>query len=315
MTDQEYCDAPGLSNSGMRDLTTSPYRFWYLHINPNAPLSLPTQEMIFGSALHCAVLELDKFDRRYACEVNIADYPGCLVTMDDLRSFAKENGFAPKGTRKAEVIAQVQSQFPLVPILDVITQRHAEAHAGKTMLDLEDWNRLLRCSKALLEEPRIQSILADGKAELPMFVRDEEFGVNLKGKLDWVAPKLTLDIKTFSVKARGKSIDQTVADAVFYEGYHRQAYLYHVLRGWPKWNGDYVIAFIESEEPHEVRLKSIRSHVGGNVNLLWESARIEVRRLIRIYAEYSAHFGSDPWKYAQQIDHLADEEIRALAFA
>jgi hypothetical protein len=136
----------------------------------------------------------------------------------------------------------------------------------------------------------------------------------LKGRLDWVTPTVTLDIKTFTQK-RGKSIDQSVADAIYYEGYHAQAYRYAMLRGWPKWDGKHVVAFVESDPPHEVRLRSLGPKSDGQANLYWTTAQMQTRQLIRLYKKCMDHFGKDqPWRYAQEIDPLLDEEMKGLVF-
>lgn len=313
-TENDYYAMPGLSNSGMKDLAVSPLRYWHLHINPERPADEPTPEMKIGSALHCAVLEPEAFDKRYACEIIPPD--GCLVTIEDLRGFLRDKGHAPKGTRKAEVVAQVQACDPNAPILDVLVERHAVEHAGKVIFKPEDWVRISGMTASLLDEPRVMSVLeATGTPESAIFAKDPETGVLLKGKLDWLAPTLTMDLKTFSQK-RGKSIDRSVADAILYEQYYRQAYFYATLRGWPKtFSGEFVMAFVESESPYEVRLRVLRPKTGGNANLYWERARVEVRQLIRTYAECMEHFGDKPWRYAQEITPLADEEMPGLSYA
>lgn len=312
--EQRYFDAPGLSNSGMSDLAVSPLRYWYLHLSPDRPAVEPTIEMQLGSALHCALLETDQFEKRYAQEM--VPPAGALDTIEDLRRFLRENGQTPKGTRKAEVIAQVQSFAHLVPIISVLEQRHAEEHAGKVVFKADDWSRVAGMAHALLDEPRVKAILeGPGNAEHPTFWTDAETGVALKMKIDWAAPAFNLDLKSFTQK-RGKTIDKTVADSILYEQYYRQAFVYAIGRGWPKdFPGDFVMPFVESEPPHEVRIKVLRPKTGGNANLYWEKARVEVRQLIRTYAECMSHFGPDkPWRYAQEINPLIDEDMPGMAF-
>lgn len=74
------------------------------------------------------------------------------------------------------------------------------------------------------------------------------------------------------------------------------------------------MAFVESDEPHEVRLRELRAKVGGEVNLYWERARIEVRMLINTYAEYSERFGVKPWRDACEITPLEDQEMPGVAY-
>ena len=312
MTNDEYHAASGLSNSGMRDLEVSPLRFWHTNLNPNRQPEEETPFMQFGSAVHCAVLEPKEFDRRYACEFIAPE--GCLVTMDDLRGWLRENGIQPKGTKKAEAIAQVQA-CGTPPIFDVLQSAYLDEHSGKTIFKADDWHRVAGAASALLDEPKIQDILKQGEAEVPIFVKDTDTGVALKGKLDWINLRTTLDIKTFSQK-RGSSIDKSVHDAIYYEKYYRQAYIYYRLREL-RGDGDttFVMAFVESEEPHEVRICSLRPKTGPQPNLFWTRAMIEVRGFLHQYKECMEHFGPDkPWRYAQTVQLLADEDIKQLAY-
>lgn len=316
MSAVEYFATSGLSHSGMKDLAVSHMRYWYLHVDPERPAIEPTPEMQFGTALHCAVLEPDEFDNRYACEP--VQPPGCLVTIEDLRGWLRDAGITPKGTRKAEIVAQVIAACPAddpPPIWDIIAARHAEHNATKVIFKTDDWSRLAGCAKALSEEPRVQALLAVGCPEFPLFAADPLTGIPFKGKLDWVTPKVTLDVKTFTQKQK-KSIDRSVADAIYYEEYYRQAYLYHTLR---TLNGqgdtDFVLAFVESNPPHEVRIKSLRPKAGGQPNIYWTRAMLEVRALARTYKECMEHFGVEkPWRYAQEIELLTDEDMPQMAY-
>lgn len=315
MPADEYHAMPGLSSSGMKDLEVSPLRYWHLHINPNRPIIEETPFTIFGSALHCAVLEGDKiFSSRYACALDPNDFDGILDTADDLKGWLKDKGRHPKGVHKADWIAQVQEADPNWPILEVLKCQYAELARDKTILKVDDWARLSGCVKSLLEEPRIQEILKDGRCEVSMTRVDPETGVLRKGRLDWMHPKLTLDIKTFSQKL-GKTIDQSIASAIFYEKYYRQAVNYADLRGWPhEWKGEHVIAFVESEEPHEVRLKALRPKTGGQANIYWQRGVLESKALTRRYADYMERFGNEPWRDAQEIDPLDDSEMPGLNY-
>lgn len=315
---QEYAATPGLSNSMMKDLAISPLRFWHKWVRADRTQDEPTPEMRFGSALHCAVLEPNEFLNRYACELQADDYPGCLVTIGDLRQWLKDKGITPKGTLKADVIAQVQSVDSSVPILDVIERRHFAQNADKVLFKPEDWARIYGAAESLRSEPLVQDILRDGQAEVSLVAKDPETGIRLKCRVDWLAPKVTLDLKTFTQK-RGKSIDKSVTDAIWYESYYVQGYIYQLIRrialGENHNDSEFVLAFVESDPPHEVRLRSLLPKVGGNVNLLWERARINVRELLSSYEENVRHFGAEkPWRYARDVEPLADEEVPQVAY-
>lgn len=304
----EYHASPGLSASGMKDLLVSPLRYWSRWINPARVEPEPTSAMRVGSALHCAVLEFDKYDSRYACEFNPPDE--CLDTIDQLRAFIVNCGKKPTGTRKADIIAQVQAISMEVPIKDVLEKQHLELHAGKTILTIEEWNRVSGMAEALRSEPRVNDILEKGQPEVWMKATDPETKAELRGLLDWVVSPTVLDLKTFT-NSRGKSIDKTVADAVYYEGYYRQGWFYAWLRelnGLP--DTQFVFAFVESEEPHETRIKVLNL----KDSLYAEQAQREVRSCIEIYAEHLKRFGEKPWRSAQEVTPLMDEEMRGLYF-
>ena len=309
----DYFGVRALSHSGMRDLAVSPLRYWYWHLDPNRVEKPPTPEMQLGSALHCAVLEPDKFDDRYACELIPPE--DVLDTIDDLRRALESIGLKAKGAAKGPIIEQVQQAIPNAPILSVLKQQHAELHAGKTIFKEFDWDRIIGMRDSLLYEPKVRELLSVGHAEVPIFIDDLDTGVRLKGKLDWVAPSYTLEFKTFAQK-RGKSIDRSIADAIFYEEYYQQAYHYARLRGWPKdFSGEHIMPFVESEEPYEVRIRVLRPKTGGQVNMYWQRAMMQCRALTRTYKEYMDHFGPDnPWRYAQDANPLVDEELKGLAF-
>jgi hypothetical protein len=313
----DYCEMPGLSYSGLKDLAVSPLRYWHLNVNPNRPPKEDTAFTRFGSALHCAVLEPSCFESRYCPEINESDFPeGCLVTMDDLRTWLKDNGYKPNGKLKADLVSQVSAIAPEVPILDVVRERDELENADKIRLSKEDWARVRSAADSLRSEPSLIPILSDpeGRSEVSLSAVDPNTKVVLKGRLDWWTPSLTLDLKSFS-QQRGKSIDRTVHDAIFYEHYNWQAVHYTTIR---TILGDrkprYIMAFVESDPPHEVRLKELRP-MTRQINMYWETARAEVRTLIYTYADCLKKYGDRPWRDERGIELLDDVDIPQLAFA
>lgn len=315
----EYHSAPGLSNSALKDLEVSPLRFWHLHLNRNRPADEPTAAMKLGTALHCAVLEPAKFDGRFACSLQREDH--WLVTVAQIREWITDRGGKPNGTLKAALITQAIQIDPAVKIFEVEEKFHAALHEGKTILHPDDWSRVHGMAQALRNEAAMQELLDTGEAEVSMFATDPESGVSLKSRMDWVTPTKTLDVKTFS-QMRGKSIDKSVADAIYYEKYYRTAYFYTHVRSLQESQStnarrlrpDFVLAFVESEEPFEVRLKVLRATTAGQPNLYWMRAANEVTAMIRRYADYFTKYGVDPWRDEQDIDPLIDDELPQLAW-
>jgi hypothetical protein len=308
MTDAEYFAAPGLSNSAMKDMAVSPLRFWHKQVNPARVPDEPTAEMRLGSALHCAILRPKDFDREYCCE--LVPPENALDTIQDLRSFLVNCGRKPMGTRKDEIIAQVQMVSPNAPILSVLEDRYAIANAGKVIFKQADWQRIAGMAKALMDEPHVQRLLSEGSPEVVVFGKDPDTGVPLKAKIDWWRDDCTVDFKTFTHRD-GKTMDRSIADDILYRAYYRQAYFYSLLRGWPEWSGPFVMPFVESDEPHEARIRSL----SAGEHLYWKRAEVEVRQYIRMYAECMDKFGVDkPWRWAQDIRPLEDEEMPGLAW-
>lgn len=317
MTNAEYFAAPGLSNSGMKDLEISPLRYWHRNINPDRVEDDETPAMRLGTALHCCVLEPKRFIAEYVRALNPADYEGLLSTMEDLRSWLSAKGLKPKGRTKDELAAQVIEADPSVPILSSLEGRFAQENEGRIVLSVDDYTRVVGMADSLLGNPQLEALLGAGAAEVALFATDPATGLPLKCKVDWLCEYCCLDLKTFS-QQRGKTIDQTVADAIFYERYYRQAWFYSYVRSLaekkPLRRSVFVFAFVESEEPYEVRIKELRPGSDNIANVYWDRGRIESRALIDTYAAYWKKYGEKPWRDEQEIVALIDDDIRQLAY-
>jgi hypothetical protein len=315
----DYFGVKALSYSGMKDLAVSPMRFWYHHINPERPAREETAAMRLGSALHCAVLEsAEVFDGRYACALDPSKWPICLDTISEIRQWITDQGEKPKGTKKDDVIAQAAEIMTHrgnhVPILAQEERLFAAANEGKVILPLDDFERVRGMAAALIEQPSFSSLLESGEPERPFLVTDPEFSISLKCKTDWAHPAHTLDIKTFS-STRGHSIGRAICDAIYYEKYYLQAWLYRYIRGIHDGKKKpFIIAFVESDPPHEVRIRRFEAEGAGGANLYWTSARTEARAMMRLYAEYSECFGDAPWLDQQNIEPLEDADLRQFAY-
>lgn len=120
-----------------------------------------TAAMYIGSAVHCAVLEPERFP---------ADYAIALPTeLCDRRT--KEG--------KAQHAAFM------------------EQHGGKTVLAFEDGALCGHIAKAVKSHPRAAALLSAGQPEVSALWSDEEFSVRCRARFDWITPDgLLLDLKT-----------------------------------------------------------------------------------------------------------------------
>jgi hypothetical protein len=278
--------------------------------------------MTFGSALHCAVLEPEQFNDRYACSLSQSDFDGLLVTNDNLRQWLRDRGKNPKGTLKADLVSQVRATFeqkhagedpPL--IWDLMCEAHGQENTGKVQFAKDDWLRIIACAEALNAEPKMQELLKGARVEEFYEVKDKERGIVLKARMDAVTAHYTPDLKTFSVKRSNKSIDKTVNDAIWYENYLGKMYLYTMIRELAGEVGALpVLCFVESEEPHEVRLRLLGPKVGGQATLYWIMARKQVCDLLDLYCACVKRYGDKPWREPRGIEPLEDMDIKQIAW-
>jgi PDDEXK-like domain of unknown function (DUF3799) len=322
LSNADYHAAPGLSNSGMKHLAVSDLHFWHQVLNPEREPEEEKPHLALGHALHGAVLEPDKFDSRYVCAIDTSDWPVCLDTVKDIRSWVEDRGGKCKGTSKDDVIASAQDYMrkigESVPILQIEETEFLKQNEGKTIIPKDEWKRLAGMATALSNEESLRPLLGSGKPEVSVFVKDPETGVLLKMRMDWMAMASVsiLDVKTFS-QMRGKSIDRSVCDAIYYEGYWKQAWLYCLIYflHFGKMP-EFIFAFVESQEPYEVRIKKLtpKSRFGLE-NTYWQSAGLAVRRLIERYADCMEKYGPNkPWREPQGIEGLVDEDVQQLVW-
>lgn len=310
-----YYDQQGLSFSAMKDLAISPMRFWWRHLSGTAPERKESAEMRFGTAVHCAVLEPERFSYDYARAFEPSGGVKWLDTVAEIKTALAEIGAKTTGT-KPELIERLLSIDPDAPIVSHREHMHAVENSNKIILPCDDYDRAVQCAASISGEPSVQAILSQGDPEVAMFARDPETDVLLKCKADWVSPVCTFDLKTFSLQ-RGGSVDQEVFDAIWYRRYYWQAYTYMLIRSLqpgekPAHKQVFTFAFVESEPPFEVRLQEIRA---SQCPLLWERAKYEVHNMIRTYARHIERFGGNPWREPAQINVVIDEEVRQLAFS
>ncbi len=182
------------------------------HVEDNRTES---EEQVFGTALHCAMLEANQFDRRYF-------------------SMPKVDGRTKEGKAAKEAALVVAKGKILMP------------ETGKLSLE---W--VQGCLRSLLADPDVKTLFARGmKAEACLVWEDKQTGIMCKALTDAVVggPLPTLgDLKTDG----GDVSSDAFSNTIFKWGYHTQAAFY--CDGYETITGktpNFVIVPVESKPPH-----------------------------------------------------------------
>ena len=120
-----------------------------------------TAAMRIGSAVHCAVLEPERFATDYAVAPP--------TSLCDKRTKAGKEQFAA----------------------------FEEENAGKTVLTFEEGTLCAHLAASVRAHPRAAALLSAGQPEVSAFWNDPEFNVRCRARYDWLTPDgLALDLKT-----------------------------------------------------------------------------------------------------------------------
>lgn len=342
LPEDAYFAAEGLSCSGMKRLAVSPLNYWHHNVNPDRVPEEDTSFQRIGKAVHCRLLEPDAFADRYVRALSPEDFPGCLVTVDDLKEWLTGQGLAVSAKKKQDLIERVMaSGLPVPPIWDVISEGAKEETAGMVVLKRADYDLVERLGAVVEADAFAKTTLSGGIPEVSFFVRHPETGVLLKARMDYVKPGATIDIKTFS-NMRCKPTEKVVFDSIYYENYHLQYVVYQTVREiarqrlaageirtygdvsetWLKGfaendNHGFGFVFIESDEPFDLRIVELRRAEarGGEANVYWHAGANQMQAMMELYAECFAKYGTEPWRESKPPHVLNDTDIPQLMFA
>jgi hypothetical protein len=335
-----YHSARALSCSGMKHLTVSDLNYWHRNINPAPEPDEDTEARRFGKAVHCYALERERFDTSFAMKLSKDDNPDALVTTDDLKRFLEANGLPKSGKTKQELIDRVTASGLPAFIWDHELERHAALHEGKTFLSTDESKRIERAAAVMASDPYVCAALKGGMPEVSFFVRDPETGVLLKARMDYVRPRSTIDIKTFS-NSRGKPVEKAIFEAIYYESYYLQCVFYNQVReiarrqlaaGEIQTFGDvseewlkafletedhgFGLVFIESTEPFDLRFILLKQAEvpGADTNAYWSSAQLRIGDLTHRYAKCLEKYGDAIWRESLPPRVLEDTDMPQLMF-
>ena len=169
MTNAEYhSDTSHISKSGLDKIESSPLDYWWHYLRPDREPNKPTEAMIFGTALHLAVLEPNEFQETY-------------VVMPSINKRTNVG--------KAEYIS-------LRAMCDI---------NGQVLIDPIDYDNVRRMRDAIFKHPTAKLLFQNGLAEQTYMFQEPNTGANVKIRPDWLCNNsgLVVDLKTTEDATKG----------------------------------------------------------------------------------------------------------------
>lgn len=155
MSDTDYRSIDAMNWSTLTHLAVSPklFRWRQEHGREDTPA------LLLGRAIHCAILEPERWGRDYVARPYFGD-----------------------GRTKAAKAAKADFLAGLAP--------------GTEVLSADEYELAERVAEEVRAHPVARALLAEGRTEEVITWTDEETGVPCKGRLDLIAPTFVLDVKT-----------------------------------------------------------------------------------------------------------------------
>lgn len=159
MPPEQYHAAEWVGSGGIKKLLQSPAHF----IVDRTQKKAPTDEMLFGTAVHMGVLEPELFSNAIGC-----------VPLD-----------APKRPTKTQINAKKPSPETLEQI-DWWQRFDEDNRFCHMVLPAPDYERVQRTVDAILAHPGARRLLTGGRPEVSLFWQDARYGVPCKARIDFL---------------------------------------------------------------------------------------------------------------------------------
>lgn len=196
-----YHSLPTLSSSMVKKFRTCPklYKRAYIDDIQRNRLKATEHTLNAGTYAHEVVLEPEGFmDRHYRGLVK-AEHPNALVTLDDLKTRAKELGITSGLSKKETVISKILEVEPLTPIFDVMEAKYDELNKGKNKIDGVVYDDALRCARTMLMHSDAGALLNpdEGLPEVSFIYTCPITGLKKRSRFDFLRfDNRAVDVKT-----------------------------------------------------------------------------------------------------------------------
>lgn len=214
MTNEQYhSDTSSISKSGLDKIESSPIDYWWHYLRPEREPNKPTSDMLFGTALHSAILEPNEFDRIY-------------VPMPSIDKRTKIG--------KSEFIALTE----------------ACNLNNQTLIDVEDFSNVQRMRDAISKHPTAKLLFQNGLAEQTFMFQEPNTGANCKIRPDWLDNNSGLVVDLKSTKDATKN--GFAKSAFEYKYYKQDPFYLDGLEALGNDRAGFVFVNIEKEEPFKI---------------------------------------------------------------
>lgn len=211
--DTDYRRAPGINKSSLDLIAKSPATYFFERSNPRPS----TPAMVFGSALHCLVLEPEKFEQVYIPDA----FPG---------NRSKE-ALAWRETRKHAGQIVIRSDGD-----------------ASDPWDRSDWDKLHLMRDSIMANGVAAALIADAQREVSFWWIDSETKKLCKGRIDGWSPahSIAFDLKTMS-DATWSGFSRSIHD---YRYHVQDAFYTDGLNACGKLVGEFVFIVAEKDPPY-----------------------------------------------------------------
>lgn len=264
MSDESYFKLPAVSNSLLSRFAKCPAAC-QVDIEP-------TPSMHFGSLAHAMILEgKEAVLARYA---EMSDFNGTTKEGKKIFSEWLEKNNMPLNTTKTSIMCG-ETKTP----------------EGKLIVTLKQLKDVVGQVQSIIAHPTARDFLSQGQPEMAITWQDEETGLHMKSKADWLRHDMLIDLKTTQCADRF-----IFKRNIWNMGYGMQMGIYHdgLIANFHHVKTVAIIA-VETNAPYCCNVFNITDEA-------LERGKIQYRELIRRYKIHKETGVFPSYQYAGMID-------------
>lgn len=230
LAEDDYHAQPRLSASGIKALHASPVDFYVSSwlVPPEVEPAEEKEAFRIGTAFHKRILEgKPAFYARYAADLDPADYPDALRTVEQIKAALVEAGAKPKhNVTKPELTDHLLSLVPDAQVWSVMLERHRAETEGREPLSARIITEIEIAAAMIERHPQLSKCFQSGYPEVSLFWTCAETGVPMKARADYLRLGGIFDLKTITNTKR-QPFSTACRQAISSQHYFIQAPLYH----------------------------------------------------------------------------------------